>query len=97
MSKVLPQIPDSMGVEATRLIDRVEGKEDLFKYIVHHFTYYTETSKLMCMDKAFVYMVDNYYAQGKCGWMDPEKLATIIEAANDKRQVLCDAPVPDSR
>lgn len=97
VSKVLPQIPDSMGVEASRLIDRVEGKEDLFKYIVHHFTYYTETSKLMCMDKAFVYMVDNYYAQGKCGWMDPEKLATIIEAANDKRQVLCDAPFPDIR
>lgn len=95
VQKVIPQFPDSVIAEAKRLIDRVEGNDDLFKYIVHHVTYYSETSKLMCMDKVFVWMVDNYYTSGKANWMEPEKLAKIIEAAESKRYSLCDETFPN--
>lgn len=95
VEKVLPQIPDSLAAEAQRFITRVEGKDDLYKYIVHHFTWYTETSKMMCMDKAFVFMVDTYYASGLCPWTEGEKLEKIITAADTKRATLCDNTFPN--
>ena len=97
VEKVLPQIPDSLTVEAQRFISRVEGKADLYKYAVHHFTWYAETSKMMCMDKAFVALVDTYYATDKCPWMDQTKLDKILAAAETKRGTLCDKTFPDIR
>jgi thiol-disulfide isomerase/thioredoxin len=97
----LPQIADTMTVEAKKLIDRTAGNPDLFKYIVHQFTYNFEASKIMCMDEGFVYMVDNYYAKGLCDWMKPEKVAEMKESADEKRHCLCgevpyDIILPDS-
>jgi thiol-disulfide isomerase/thioredoxin len=101
VTTTLPQIADTMTMEAKKLIDRVAGNPDLFKYIVHQFTYNFEASKIMCMDEGFVYMVDNYYAKGLCDWMKPEKLAEMKESANEKRHCLCgeipyDIILPDS-
>lgn len=89
ITQTLPQIPDSMTYEAKRLIDRTKGNEDAFKYIVHQFTYNFETSKIMCMDEGFVYMVDNYYAKGLCPWVKEDKIKEMKEAADKKRHCLC--------
>jgi len=101
ITTTLPQIADTMTMEAKKLIDRTAGNPDLFKYIVHQFTYNFEASKIMCMDEGFVYMVDNYYAKGLCDWMKPEKLAEMKESADEKRHCLCgeipyDIILPDS-
>jgi len=61
MNKVVPQIPDSVCAEADRMAEFVRGKDDLFKFIVHTITFNAETSKIMCMDKVFVYMVEKYF------------------------------------
>ena len=101
ITTTLPQIADTMTVEAKKLIDKTAGNPDLFKYIVHQFTYNFEASKIMCMDEGFVYMVDNYYAKGLCDWMKPEKIAEMKESADEKRHCLCgeipfDIILPDS-
>lgn len=95
LTQTLPQIPDTMIVEAKKLIDRVGKNEDAFKYIVHLVTYTSETSKIMCMDKLFVYMVDNYYSTGKATWMKADKLKDMKESADHKRDCLCGVTAPD--
>jgi thiol-disulfide isomerase/thioredoxin len=89
LTKTLPQLPDTMCTEVKKLIDRTAGNEDSFKYITHMATYTAETSKVMCMDRLFVYMVDNYYSKGLCSWMKEDKLAEMKKSANDKRNCLC--------
>lgn len=92
---VIPQTPDSVMVEADRLINKVMGKPNLFKYIVHKFTYTTESSKVMCMDRAFVHMIDTYYKTGMVDWLEDEKLAEIIQASDDKKPTLCGEIAPN--
>jgi len=89
ITQTLPQIPDTMTMEAKRLIEQTAGNEDAFKYIVHQFTYNFETSKIMCMDEGFVYMVDNYYSKGLCSWMKEDKLKEMKKSADEKRNCLC--------
>ena len=95
VSKTLPQIPDTMCVLTKELIDRTASNEDAFKYIVHFITYYSETSKVMCMDRLFVYMVDNYYAKGKATWMKEDKITEMKKSADEKRYCLCGEIAPD--
>jgi thiol-disulfide isomerase/thioredoxin len=89
ITQTLPQIPDTLCVESKKLIDRVSGNKDLFKYFVNFITYTAETSKIMCMDRLFVYMVDNYYKTGMVDWMDAAKMKQIIESADEKRYCMC--------
>jgi thiol-disulfide isomerase/thioredoxin len=89
ITQTLPQIPDTLCVESKKLIDKVAANPDLFKYFVHFITYTSETSKIMCMDRLFVFMVDNYYETGKVTWMDEAKLKQIKESAAEKRNCLC--------
>jgi len=89
ITQTLPQIPDTMTTEASKLIARAKGNEDAYKYIIHQFTYNFETSKIMCMDEGFVYMVDNYYSKGLTPWMKDDKIKDMKESADGKRHCLC--------
>ncbi|MCB0761908.1 MAG: redoxin domain-containing protein, partial [Flavobacteriales bacterium] len=95
VNKVLPQIPDSISIMMTDLIDSVEPHADIYKYMIHYTTYNAQTSNIMCMDKVMVNMVDTYYKKGKATWMTDEKLAELIEASDKKKPTLCDEIVPN--
>lgn len=89
LTKYVYQIPDTVCKEVKRVVDLTQGNSETFKYLVHLATYTGETSKIMCMDELFVYMIDNYYAKGLCPWMKADKLKDMIEAADKKRDCLC--------
>jgi thiol-disulfide isomerase/thioredoxin len=89
VTQVLPQIPDTMITAVQQLVAAVGANQDGFKYIVHQFTYNFETAKIMCMDKGFVYMIDNYYAKGLCDWVKEDKIKDMKESADGKRNCLC--------
>ena len=57
--------PRHLFFEAKKLLTQVVGNEDMFKYILHHMTFESESSKVMCMDKVFVDLVNEYYVTGK--------------------------------
>jgi thiol-disulfide isomerase/thioredoxin len=86
---LLPQIPDTMIVDLNRLVSELGDNKDGFKLIIHQFTYHFETAKIMCMDKGFVYMIDNYYAKGLCDWVKEDKIKDMKESADGKRNCLC--------
>ena len=88
-SKVLPPDPDTLYVEAVKLLDKVEGNPEMFKYFLHHMTFESESSKVMCMDKVFVKLVGLYYATGKVDWLNEEQLEKIVERAGELRNTMC--------
>jgi peroxiredoxin len=86
---MIMQDPDTMMVEADRLIARIGDNKEMFKYTVHYLTYTFETSKVMCMDAAFFYMVAKYYKTNKVFWLDDDKMKKIIKRADDIQYTLC--------
>lgn len=95
LNKTLIQNPDTVANAMDILIGKLEPGSEVFKYVVHYSTYSFETSKIMGMDKAFVHMVDNYYKPDLAYWMDEEKLETIKEKANQKRNTLIGDVIPE--
>lgn len=93
-SKVLPQVPDTLLKEGKALIDRMDNY-DMFKYTTHHITYAAEKSNVMCMDKVFYGLVQEYYVTGRVDWLTEEQMDKIIERANEMRYSLCGERVPN--
>ena len=96
-SKVLPQIPDTLITEAHALLKQTldTGNKDMFKYMLHHMTYASESSKIMCMDKVFVDLVNAYYRTGMVDWLNDEQLNKILDRAEDLKFTLCGNRAPN--
>jgi peroxiredoxin len=90
---MIAQIPDTFIVEIDRTVPLFESSKEQFKYVVHHLTYNTETSKVMCMDAAFVHIVNKYYKTGKVWWLEPDKLKKITDRATELEPILCGVKV----
>ncbi|MBX7095493.1 MAG: DUF5106 domain-containing protein [Flavobacteriales bacterium] len=83
------QDPDSMIAESDRLIGQMLDNKDMFKYTVHYLTYTFESSKIMCMDAAFVHLAYKYYKTGKAFWLEEDKVKKIVERAEELSPILC--------
>lgn len=81
MTKTIHQIPDSVIVEAVKLIEKTKAHKELFKYTVFWITSHFETSKQMGMESVFVAMAKNYYMTGQAFWADTTTIAKISDRA----------------
>ena len=79
MNKLVLPWPDSVEHEADMLLKKAHGTKDLFKYTLWWLTRNVENSKVMGMDEAFVYLVENYYMKGEAFWLTNEELQKYIE------------------
>ena len=95
LNKTVIQNPDTIIASVDRLISKLDRGSELFKYVVHYTTYNFETSKIMGMDKVFVHMVDTYYKDDIAFWMDTEKIKSIQEKADEKRNTLIGLEAPE--
>jgi peroxiredoxin len=96
LNKTVIQDPDTIiATFRTRLATKLPKGSEVYKYTVHYTTYNFETSKIMGMDKVFVYMVDTYYTAGDAFWMDEDKIKTIRDKANGKRFTLIGMRAPE--
>jgi peroxiredoxin len=87
--------------EIGRIFPKLEQSKEQFKYVCHKLTYESETSKIMCYDKVFVYLINKYYKNGKATWLKDDKLAKVIERADEIAPCVCGIPatnitLPDS-
>lgn len=83
MTKLVIPVPDSVEKEAEKLLAKAKGMEETFKYTLWYLTRWAETSKVMGMDEAFVYLVENYYMKGMATWIDSTQLEKYIKRARD--------------
>lgn len=80
-TQVIPQIPDTISMEAVKVTERAKANAETFKYVVWWLTYHYETSKIMGMDAVFVNMVEKYYMTNQVTWVDSAQKAKIIDRA----------------
>ena len=93
-NNVIVQQPDSIMVEADKLIERARANKEMFKYVVWFITYTYETSKIMGFDAIFVHMVEKYYMTKQCTWMSETLLENITKRAMKLKPILLGKEAP---
>jgi len=81
MNKVVVPYEDSVIKESDILLSKTRGQKELFKYTLWWLTRNAETSKIMGMDRVFVYLVENYYMKGDAYWLDNDALEKYYDRA----------------
>jgi thiol-disulfide isomerase/thioredoxin len=86
ISKVVPQVPDTITRLVDELVARTGASKEVFRYIVHSVTHKYETSDIMGMDAVFVHMALTYYCPrngqpNRADWMEQDKLDKLCERA----------------
>ena len=99
IGKVVPQAPDTINKLVDELIERTDGKNDVFKYMVNSVTHKYETSDIMGMDGVFVHMALTYYCAdgdkpGRVDWMTQEKLDKLCERARKQAPLILGKAAP---
>ncbi len=69
-NKLVVPVPDSFIREGDSLLAKTRGRKELFKYTLWWLARNTESSKIMGMDQAFVYFVEQYILRGDAYWLD---------------------------
>lgn len=89
--------PDSISVEIDKMLDKTNRSSLLYKYLLAHFTYTYETTKLMGFDKVFVHMSDAYFKTGKADGIydDPDIVQKIIKRADKLKPLLVGVKAQD--
>ncbi len=80
-SKLVLPWTDSVEKEGDMILKKTRGTKDQFHYTLWWLTKYVEDSKVMGMDEAFVYFVENYYMKGDASWLTNEELTKYIDRA----------------
>lgn len=97
LTKLVIPVPDSVEAEADILLAKSKGMEETFKYTLWYLTRWSETSKIMGMDEAFVYLVENYYMKGLATWIDSAQLEKYIKRAREIAPNMIGQPAMDLR
>ena len=92
--KVCPPVPDSVIAALDQLFSLPidPAVEDI---LISKLTIRFEGSKIMGMDKAFVYMVDRFYRTKHVTWETEENMQKIIRKADELSWNLIGSPAPD--
>ncbi|MBL7764875.1 MAG: DUF5106 domain-containing protein [Chitinophagaceae bacterium] len=97
ITKLVVPVPDSVIKECDIILKKADGMEETFKYSLWYLTRWTETSKVMGMDEAFVYLVENYYMRGKATWIDSAQLEKYKDRARKIAPNMIGQPAMDLR
>lgn len=83
ITKVTPQIPDSIIKAADFVIAKAKGSKEISKWCIFWITNYYETSQYMGMDAVFVHMAQKYYADKTVAyWVDETLRFKITDRAD---------------
>lgn len=80
-NKLVLPIADTVQAEADKILEKTRGTTEMFKYTLWWLTRFAESSKIMGMDAAFVYLVENYYMRGDAFWLSTDDLEKYIDRA----------------
>ncbi|MBL7955466.1 MAG: DUF5106 domain-containing protein [Flavobacteriales bacterium] len=99
IGRTVPQVPDTINTLADALIDRTDGKNEVFKYMVNTITHKYETSDIMGMDAVFVHMALTYFCPngttpGRVDWMPEDKLDKLCERAHKQAPLVLGKKAP---
>jgi peroxiredoxin len=82
-NKLVVPDPDSIIKEADWILAKAKGSGDLFNYTLSFLSTFTQESNIMGMDKAYVHLVNQYFAKGAASWVSEENLQKHIDNARE--------------
>lgn len=83
------QVSDSIIMDCDYVLEKASANPDLFRFTLAHLLNKYVNSQIMCMDKVYVHLVDNYYAKGRAFWATDYVLEKFKVEANMRRWSLC--------
>jgi hypothetical protein len=95
LTKVLPQIPDTLIKQVDYFIDRSRSDSGLFRYmLITLFNYYGK-SNIMGMDAVQVHIAEKYYLKDSW-WSDAKFLTDLRERIDKAKPLLIGSIAPDA-
>ncbi len=94
ITKVVPQIPDSLNLEIDRLIAKARPDSNLFRYMLITLFNYFGKSNYMGMDAVQIHIADKYYIT-ESWWSDPKFIADLKERVDKTKPLLIGKIAPD--
>jgi peroxiredoxin len=94
MDRIVPQHPDSLAAEATRLIDLARANDTVFQTVTITLLNKYGKSKIMGFDAVYVAIVEATYARGDAFWSDEEQVEKIINRARSLSPTLVGQKAP---
>ncbi len=82
LEKLTPPHPDSVVVAVKTLLEKAKANDEMLRFLMIKLLNKYATSKVMGMDKVYVFIVRNYYEKGYATWIDSVQLFKIIDRAN---------------
>lgn len=83
MERVIAQHPDSIKLEAERLINKSADNPAFFRYLLVTLTSKYEQSNRMGMDAVFVHLAEKFYLTGKADWISDETKKKFLERVTE--------------
>ena len=94
ITKVVPQIPDSLIVEIDKLIEKSRSDSNLFRYMLITLFNYFGKSNYMGMDAVQIHIAEKYYIT-ESWWSDPKFIADLKERVEKTKPLLIGKIAPD--
>ncbi len=87
ISKVVPQVPDTLIEEVDWLIKQSRTSDELFRYMLITLHNHFASSQIMGMDAVFVHIAENYYIP-EAHWSSPDYINKLKSQIAKKKYTL---------
>lgn len=87
--------PDSLSHAASIIIEKASVNLESYEIVLAEITNHFARSKVMGHASVYVYLLDNYYLQGKAHWVDQETIEKMRKRADAMRPTLIGKVAPD--
>ena len=77
------------------VLDRAEPANQVFRWMLHHFTEKYLQSNIMVYDEVYVHLVQRYFATGRAPWYPPSSIDEQVERANKWERLLVGREAPE--
>lgn len=91
------QHPDSVINSIELILKLTQENHEMRDYIIWHFTSKYQYPKIMGLDKAFIYLSDNYFSKTEIANTSPSIRQKIMEKADQLRNLTIGSKAPDLR
>lgn len=92
--QVIPQVADTIIMEAGHIIGRTKPGEKMFQFVVQYLFNLYSDPQIMGTDAVYVYIAENYYFTGQAHWIDSANLQGIRTRVKELKPLLIGAVAP---
>ncbi|MFA6481493.1 MAG: thioredoxin-like domain-containing protein, partial [Bacteroidales bacterium] len=92
--QIIPQIADTLMVEADQIIERSKRAKNMYQFVVQYlFNLYTDP-QTMGTDAVYVHIAEKYYLTGEAPWVDSANLRGITYRVKELSPLLIGKEAP---